>query len=376
MSRRKEFRFSKSSLGCFLDCPRQYYYNTHPEVPKRVDHPRLCGSVVHSLVRMLYKPTREPRPFFFQEKKSLLGYFRYVWKEELAKARAKGELPAHDTEPKKREEAELDEKFFGVGAHCLGNYWDANIGIPRPLQVEKTYRANVWGFPLIGIFDQLRAAPLPWIERHRPELVQNGALNPAYCPVVILDIKTEYESFDAAQFKEHPSQEDVLRAQFELHEGVQATMYTLLHEVTTGKKPVAFVWYHLPSNRWFVTWRENRDYDTLYGILAFCHDNIAAQSFPKHTGRARCKKCDYWDICREDRYFIISRPELPSETQGEPVEQRPNLVEKDPQKQLRFKFRMQRRKCEKPAVTVPRRPPVLRELPWDDELAPPIPNKK
>lgn len=370
MSRRKEFRFSKSSVGLYLKCPRRYYYENHPEVPKRVDHPRLCGSIVHELVRMLYKPTAELRPFFFNEKRSLLGYFWYRWQEELKKARVSGQLSSRGEAADK----ELDEKFRGVGIHCLSNYWDANVGLPRPLQVEKTYRATIWGFPLIGIFDQVRAVSLSWIKRHRPELVTNGILDGAYAPVVILDLKTEYQSYDASQFKENPTIEEEIQTQFDLHEGIQATMYTLLYEVATGKKPSAFVWYHLASNRWFVTWRENRDYDTLYGQLTHCRDNIAAQSFPKHVSR-HCAKCDHLRVCREDRHFIVSRPELPSKSEGEMVELVPNLIAKELQKQLTFKLAVKRKKLEKPAVVLPPKQLVLRELPWDNAPAP-LPKKE
>ncbi len=367
MARHKGLRFSKSSLGLYLECPRQYYYNNHPEVPKRVDHPRLCGSLVHSFVKTLYRPTKEPRPFYFKEKKSFLTYWWFKWPEEIQKALDKGLLSEKD--------ADKDQKFGAVGTTCLSNYWDANVNLPRPFQVEKAYRATLWDFPLIGIFDQVRSVSVEWIQRHRPELVSNGCLNEAYSPALIVDLKTEYESFDASQFKENPTLEETIRQQFELHEGIQATLYTLLYEVVTGKKPVAFAWYHLPSNKWFVTWRENRDYDTLYGILRHCRDNIAAESFPKNVGRKRCKRCDYWDICREDRYFIISRPELPGESKDKVIETVPNLVSKESNMQLRFKLSVERRKSVKPAVIVPHGPPVLRELPWDETLMPAFPKK-
>lgn len=401
--RRKPYRHSKTSLGEFLKCPRLYFYSRHPEVPKKVDHKRLCGAVVHEVVQRCHKETKEPRPFYFKEKKGALGFFWHRYFEELAKARETGKLPPEDRDS--------DEKFLGVGRHAISNYWDANVNLPRPLEVETTYRAKVLGgIPLIGIFDQVRSVSVDWFKKHRPELVKDDVLEPSYDPVIIVDLKTEYNSFDpdesrdrvgveavlqklATNFKgreqdffrlfdggrenefqalirqletkiEKPqSPEDEMRKQFELHESIQATLYTLLYFLKHGKKPVAFCWYHLRTNKWFTTWREEKDFEDLYGIIRFCHENIINQHFPKNVG-PYCASCDFCEICHEDRPWLISRPETPGDASVRSPEIRPPLVQSPLAEQRTFRLSVKRRKIQPPAV-VPVTKPVVRCLPSD-----------
>ena len=42
-----EFRVSFSGINLYQDCPRKWFYERHPDVPKRTDYARLCGTGVH-----------------------------------------------------------------------------------------------------------------------------------------------------------------------------------------------------------------------------------------------------------------------------------------------------------------------------------------
>lgn len=356
-------RLSKTLLTDYQDCPRKAYYERHPGIPKHTDYARLCGVEVHRHIAELHDPTTEPRPFYFKTRKSALGAWFDRWNREAAKATEEGRLLLPNPE--------IDNKYFRIGARCIVRYWKQNEGLPRPIAVEKRFRTTLRnGDELMGVFDQIRQVSLEYIARHRPELIADGRLADGYDNVVIVDLKTDYEHYDIRDFRTNSTTREEVRWQYELHEGRQATMYTFLYERETGKKPVGFVWYHLRSGKAFFTYREDRDYETLLQIVAHVAENWEAQSFPKNEGR-RCRTCDHVEPCRENRRFLLAKAE---EVPDAPVNLVlvPNLIRKNPNRQLRLPFKMPRRKHMPPPAPEPtEKELVLRNLPWDTETAEP-----
>jgi CRISPR/Cas system-associated exonuclease Cas4 (RecB family) len=350
----KDFNVSKSSLELYLDCPRRYWFLFNLKTPKKVDYPRLCGILVHEFVQGLYNHNATDRPFFFKKKVSALHRWWRIWHEEVEKNIAESKLTNASDENTK--------KYAGIGAACISNYWNGNVNAARPLEIEKKYTYCEGGIKLTGIFDQLRGVSLQWVAKRRPDIIMSGALHPAFSPVVVVDIKTERNSFDAERYKTGVTAEERNRLQFDLHEGIQPTMYTLLYELITGRKPVAFLWYHLLTGKWFVTWRTDDDYETLYDVIRHVRENLAVQSYPKHPGK-RCRFCDFYEECHENRSFIMSHPETPEE------DRRPELIPSkimvDPTKQLRLKMTVARQKMSPlPKLTPPTRLTTLKDMPW------------
>lgn len=352
---------SKSDLEAYSDCPRKWYYKHCPGIPKKTNYPQLCGIEVHRHVAQFYRATREPRPFFWKTKKSAINAWFNRWERALNQAEIQKKLILPDKDKAK--------DYGKIGCICIANYWNDNIKAPRPLQIEQHYQTRLDnGVSLRGVFDQVRQVSSDWIERHRPELVKKEELAKGYENIVIVDLKTGYPSYDYYQFKEDPSLMEKIRLQYELHENLQATLYSFLYEKVNGKRPVGFVWYHLRSKKTFFTYRENRDYLVLSDIIDHFLENVKAQSFPKHSGK-HCRFCDYIKACREDRYFLVVEPEeLLKDLKGE-VEIVPNVIKKDPYRQLKLKLTLPRKKKKKPIIYSKKeeKPIVLRNLPWDEK---------
>jgi len=355
----------------YQTCPRQWFYGNHPDIPKKTDYSRLCGIAVHQHIRQLHQPPKEPRPFFFKTKRSALGAWYHRWHREVDKATQQRLMRADE---------KATDNYFLIGSRCVSKYWDANINLPRPLETEKTYREplDVGGRRagiLVGVVDQVRSVSLEWIRRHRPELVVNDRLDETFSPVVIVDFKTGEFSYDVEELRKksqrnlerEPTIEEQVFMQYELHEDLQPTAYTFLYEKTTGKKPVGVLWNHLRSGALFFTFRDERDYHTLFETVDHFLNNLAAQSFPKHVGY-QCSRCDYLLPCREDRPFLLSKPTSLSEG-GEQCMCVPTIVKKDPVQQLTLGLQQPRAQHSLPIVTPSseERPIVLRNLPWDEK---------
>lgn len=332
---------SNTGLEHYSDCPRKWFYGHHPDIPKKTDYPRLFGIEIHRHIAGFYRPTREPRPFFYKDKKLAINAWFNRWQRALEKVTREEKLILPDEKWAKR--------YGETGAYCIAKYWDVNFNLPRPFQVEQYHRINLdKGIVFVGIFDQVREVSLDWILRHRPEIVENGKLASGYDNKVVVDLKTNYIDYDLRQFKEDPSLEEEIRWQYNLHENLQATSFTFLYEKKTGKKPVGFLWYHLRSGKIFFTFREDRDYQTLYGVIYHFLDNLSAQSFPKHVDK-HCKFCDYLNPCREDRYFLVVEPEELGGICALP-KMISNLVIKPSYRQLRLKLKVPREKRKEPQI--------------------------
>lgn len=357
------FSVSVSLLETALDCLRKTYYAYFSELPKATDLPRLCGIEVHRHIRQLHEKTADPRPFFYTSKRAAIAAWIFRWRRAVEEALLTGKLEAKKPNSEKR--------FERIGLICVARYWDANLKLPPPLETEWSCKFDLTPqIRLRGIFDQIRGLSPEYIRRHRPELIdENGNLKPGYSPVAILDIKTgsrDY-SFNRLRFREDPTLFERIKNQFDLHENLQATFYTFLYEKVKGKKPIGFIWFHARSGKGFFTYREEKDYATLYGVLNHVLDNIAANSFPKHV-TGRCSSCDFVAPCREDRGFMLVQPENLEDAAELNL---PMVVPTDIKKigtQLNLKFRMPRRKREKPAALQGEfsfKKPVLKSLPWD-----------
>jgi hypothetical protein len=360
MPRKKTHRYSPSSLRLYLQCPHKYWFDRYTDIPSKTDYPRLCGTVVHQMVAELEtKEVATDRRFYYQSLDALLGAWRFRWHMALTEAESSGRLVGKDPA-----QAAI---FRNVGQMCLRLYWEKNLNLKTPLAAEKSFQYP-WknGVPLLGIFDQIRSVSVAQIARWRPELVVDGNLDPDYEPILIVDLKTDYPSYDIAAFRKNPSLEQWLRGQYELHESLQATCYTWLYRLVTGKYPVGFAWYHLRSGKIFFTYREERHFRDLDEVITHIADNEEALSFPKNIG-FNCRSCDYLEPCLGDNYFKVSLPEEIGSAHE--LEKHPSRVVKKQEKQLRLKnLRAPRVKREEPEVTpLPIREIILIPTPREQE---------
>ena len=333
----KMLTFSKSRILTYFACPKSYYFHYLVRgIPKKTTLPLLCGSEVHQHIEQFYKKPAEPRPFYFQTQRSAIGAWFGRWRRAIENPT----VPIIDLS------AEQIKKFGEVGAICTANYWKGNIDKARPLAVEEEFK-YAWrpSIRITGIVDQLRVAPIDWIKVKRPELVLNGELIPGYDPVVILDLKTNRESYDTRAFNLDPSPADEARMQHALHEDIQPTFYTWLYEKChRGQKPVGFIWYHLRSNKFFFTFREERDYVVIEEIIDHLVDNLDTESFPKKVG-LNCRYCFFTESCRGERKNFVCRPEEPGEA-SVPLQAIDSLaaVELKKPKQLKLKLKKKKNK--------------------------------
>ncbi len=353
----RKLRLSVSGMKTYLTCARRYFYYRHPDIPNHTDYPRLLGIAVHKHIAQLYRPTKDPRPFYYRSEQSYRGAWFNRWKRELDEAVESERLLARTTE--------LDDEFGRIGAICIDKYWETNITLSRPLQVEQRFEHSFNPtLSLIGVMDQVRTVPIKYIEKHRPELITNGQLHPDYDPVAIVDLKTNQYDFDTERLKD-PTESEKMRSQYNLHEDLQATAYTFLYQQATGKKPIGFIWYHLRSGSTFFTFRDESDFLNLFLVIDHVVDNLQAQSFPKNSTDNNCFHCDFVRECWEKNIFPISAAEkLSGELVG--ADFIPNLIEVDPviQKRMKLKIpRIVRPEPETPSSKVS----VLRNLPWREE---------
>ena len=281
-----KLRLSVSRLGRYGNCPRKYFYQFESPLPQLTDYPLLAGVVIHRHIWWMHKEPAKPRPFYYETKTKAIGAWFHRWREELDEATREGLL---------RERTPFrDKRYARIGLICVARYWDGAVRLPPPLQRESRYSTAILpGVTLTGTFDQLRQVSLPYIAKHRPDLIVAGRLRDGYDPVVIVDFKTgadDYDIWSRRHFRRDPTLMEEVRAQFDLPENLQAPTYTFLYERTTGRKPVGFVWWHLRSGRTFFTYRGEEDYQTLDGVIHHFLENVQAESFPKNVDR-HCQWC-------------------------------------------------------------------------------------
>lgn len=368
---------SMSSIGAYLKCGRLYYYMYKSGLPRKTDYPRACGIAVHQHVWQMHQPVANPRAFFFERKGSALKAWIFRWRHALEEITSSGKL--------ERRDANEDLRFERLGILCIAKYWDIFGKLLPPLSVERRYEhVLASGVKLVGIADQIRQVSPEYIAKHRPDLIIGGKLKDGYDPVIIMDLKTGYHDFDVSRrrFNRDPNLIEKVRAQFELHENLQATALTFLYQqANDGRKPIGFVWYHMRSGAAFFTYRGEADYQTLYGDVYHLVENVDAESFPKHVG-PHCGFCDHFQPCRENRDFLLVTAENPSNFNTRlaiPVIV-PTGVIKSGRVQKRLKLRWNRTKSAtpagipvapiaetKPACSEPIKPVKIKIqlLPWD-----------
>ncbi len=373
-----------SKISAYMTCPRQAFFISQTGLlERRTDYSRLFGTAIHDFIhRDMYAIPKEPRAFRFKTIRSALGAWHRYWnavvEESIAgfatRSSGKGKKKVTKQVPRLvNPSAEQTEKYMVTGRVCIAQYWKQNVDRARPIQIEEPYSWPLGsGVELRGRFDQVRDIPLEKIARFRPELIRNGVLIPGFAPVVVADLKTDRNSYDLRSFREDPSLEEEVRQQYQLHEGLQATIYTFLYEMRYGVKPVGFAWYHLRSGKIFMTYRDERDYRRMAEVIRHYLENIAAQSFPPNAGKY-CEYCDYLEPCRENREHLIARPETMEGLAGELL-QIPSRVA-IASKQHRLKLKVPRVPAELPQLpslsldtVFPRAIMLPATLPWASEL--------
>ena len=289
MAKQGVITLSTSKAGPYIICPHQSFLHAQPEIPKKTDYPRLMGSAVHQLVQKMYKPSKNP--LYYSTLQKAQGAWWWKWKTAL-----------EQKTPVMRERSkEWDEEFGVSGLCCITNYWKDNVDKPRPKEVEKRFRVKM--FPkvwFIGIFDQIRTVPLEGIEKIRPDLIVNGKLKDGYDPVLLVDLKTNKESYDPRRYRPNITNDGMASYQFDLHENMQITAYYWLYYQVYKKLPVAFYWYHLRSGKAFRTYRTMGDFEPFLDTMRYVAEGFKNESYPLHFGK-HCKFCDYNTECKERR---------------------------------------------------------------------------
>jgi hypothetical protein len=424
---KKRKSVSVSSLRTFLHCPAQYFFQYYSGAPKKTDYPRLCGVKVHSFIKLLEKGHkksprslwRSSRRFYYSDLEAAKRSWRNQWAIAVEQETKRGRL----TNPNPRDTF----SFAALGERCIENYWKNLSGLTIPLEVEQSY-SFPWpdsNLDLNGNIDQIRPANLDYARAKRPELFKGGELHPDFAPVIILDLKTGWDSYSNSEvsgevsleqvvrdlFEKYPdnqaiasvwlhyqitkqwprewrkllpkkpltketSLEEKMRLQFNMHNDLQATAYCWLYHQKTGKWPVGFWFYFLRSDSAYFTSRDGFPEENELGKKALKELDVAIQhlvgcenseSYPKNVGSG-CRTCDYTEICLGKNQFSIS----PSEKISGPALDRESLeikVARPVARTKRMKLKVERRKQLNPIQVVNPKPVVRiqRDLPWREE---------
>lgn len=280
---------SKTRMGGYLKCPQFYWFNYESGLPKGTDYARLLGVCVHSFIASLYDVRKgSDKRFKYKDIKSARGAWFYRWNVVCDQEKRKLRF----TDEKKQKEYGL------TGWICIMNYWNQNYSKPDPVYIEERVQFPLDGsISLLGIFDQIRSVDLDFVKRFRPDLIVEGGLKNGHDLAVIVDLKTNKESF---AYLFGSNELDWAAQQFELHEDIQVNMYHWLYWKWKGKMPIGFFWYHLRSKKWVFSYRTIDDFETLYNQVRHIADNLNAESFPKSPGK-HCRWCDYFDACGATR---------------------------------------------------------------------------
>lgn len=320
-------KLSISSIGMYMECPASYYFKYLKKLPSKTDYPRLCGVAVHAFIAKIEKPTKKERRYFYKTFFSARKAWFKIWHDTVEENIKKmANTNKKDT-----------ENYGGIGWICIQNYWNQNYDKPHPLAREKRLRMHYKaGVDLIGVVDQIRTIAPEWVPIIRPDLVENGILNPNFDPVVIVDFKTGRYDYEIS---EKINQNDILRHQADLQRSPQVAVYELLYKARyNGKLPLGFYLYQLRNGKlFFVRGDSKESQDILFDNIEHVLENTELQSFPKNIG-SHCRTCDYVESCIGNTNFYISNPnEIPDSVLVKKREE-----EKRP-KQMRFNFKTARK---------------------------------
>lgn len=330
---------SKSSMGMFATCPRGYYYAYIAGTSKKVDYPRLMGSEVHRFIAHLYAKHKDPsRPFFYRDIKTAHNAWFGTWNRALIANKGRINFP----------DEEKAQQYGATGWICIRNYWNTSVDRAKPVHIEKRYTVPITrGRRFVGIFDQVRLAPLESVRKYRPELISNGQLIDGYDPFFLVDLKTNRYSYDMTVFKPDATPLELAAYQFSLHEDLQVTAYYWLYWQVFHRLPAGFFWWHLRSGKLFYTYRTASDFNTFLEQVEFMLDGLDSGSFPKSVG-SHCGFCDHFEVCamaRVDRPLMVTNGAV-SLDEGPFAATVEGDVEIVRSKQLRLKLKVPRRKRE------------------------------
>jgi CRISPR/Cas system-associated exonuclease Cas4 (RecB family) len=330
-------RLSESAVKMYLNCPMSYRLGHVEKVRSKLDYPRVVGSQVHRFIAKMY--TSENNPLYYRDLDSARRAWFFNWFRNLEEV---GSIMTFRTKK--------DDQSFGItGWNCVANYWRQNINKPRPFQVERHYEVPILGgVRFFGVLDQVRQISLEAVKVIRPELIQDSRLIKGYMPFVIVDLKTGNGSFDTAALPSSASDQEIAAYQFELHDDLQVTSYWWLYHKVTGAMPVGFYWYHLRDRKYFLTYRTEEDYGTLFETIKHVVDGINTESYPKNIG-PHCKRCDFYETCmtiERSRPLLVSQPveDIGTDNSISTVGLGKKL---EKPRQLRLKFKVKRVKKEK-----------------------------
>ena len=323
-------RLSKSSVQLYFECPYKFYLRYIQKDTKLdpvTDYPRLCGIMVHRFCANLHKKHKHSGRFYYKTIESATKAWFYLWQKALSENEKFIKMPSKKGA----------KNYGGIGAVCIRNYWDVNLSRPDPIVIEKKYTIP-WcpGFEYTGVFDQTRSVNIDLIKKNRPDLVTKGVLNERYDPVTIVDLKTGYYDYEVG---EGLSDEEKIRHQYDLQRDIQAASYTLLYkEHNHGKLPLYFTLHQLKNNKFFTVIGDGEEsQQNLVKAINHVIQGIKTASFPRNVG-ARCRKCDYTEICSFSGAINISNPDSTVDTNN----YLPTKEKESEYKQGRFDFKYQK----------------------------------
>lgn len=159
------FRWSASRILRYLKCPYSYYLRYKEKLVVPIPWQIFFGKTIHKAIEVChlgnphqgFKPTPE-RPLFFQSAKKFGGFWLNLWEREVEKA---------SKEPgilwRNRNQYDILKGYgwallAGTKDARYKGYYNSITHFPLPikiLEVEKKIRGSLWGFPFVGIIDQL-----------------------------------------------------------------------------------------------------------------------------------------------------------------------------------------------------------------------------
>ncbi|MAE96126.1 MAG: hypothetical protein CL910_15830 [Deltaproteobacteria bacterium] len=245
--------FSPSSLNCFENCPRQYYYRYIEKVPVESEGiEAFVGKRVHEVLERLYHFVDQgmvpPLP-------RVLYRYQMFWEEHFDADRIR--IVRRDMDV---------EAYRASGVRCIENYYrrhypfdqDETLGLERTIRFKLDPDGH---YPIRGIIDRLVRA-------------RDGTLE-------IHDFKTG---------RRVPRQEELDRDR-------QLGLYELAIRREFDEPEIRLVWHYVLRNQTRVSVRSDEQRETLREKTALAIDAVRAEQEWRATTSGLCDWCEYRGRC-------------------------------------------------------------------------------
>jgi CRISPR/Cas system-associated exonuclease Cas4 (RecB family) len=273
---------SATKLSVYQSCPFKYYLNYITKEKPAISPQLAFGKEIHYMVEMFYKRN-------YKSRESFVNSFKYRWRLQCSGELLKGKqldnaefkiypyelangdvvqvtLASHIKWYLKKPHLE----YFSMkklGERILGEFYDRHVNDEKPIGLEKRFRFNWRGYPLLGVIDRI-------------DKTKDGKN-------IVLDYKTD----------KHPPEGKA----HVLNNNPQFTIYSIAFDELYGEPLDDLLYYHLRSGKVYKTERYEADSEYLEQLCKEFTHAVTNDIFTPKYGY-NCSFCDYKEACSMYKY--------------------------------------------------------------------------